>query len=244
MTEFLERLEALFEDFTRRARVYPVLIAALPALVQIAVIWPDSPLVALAPLVLVVGLLSLFAEGVRARGQALEERLIQHWDGLPTRHMLRLTSEGANKYLTEQRRSLVEALSGMSLPTLQQERRNPSDAADRIDSAVRLVIPLVKGREEDEILHKENISYNFRRNLLAIRNISIGVAVLCLGLDVTLYVFNYQRRLVLLAAAVTLLMAILQIAVVREGFVHRAANGYARRFFEALQIKRREMDLR
>jgi hypothetical protein len=226
-------LSQLFDDFNLRARVYPALLLLSPALANIVLLWPSSPLVRLAPLVVAIGVLFFVADLVRGAGQRLEATLTARWSGLPTQRALRL-SDSDNSVLTERRRELVERRTGRPLPGKQLENRNPSRAAQEYDAAVRELIPQVRGKDKDDLLHGENIRYNFRRNALAVRNAALLVAGACALGDALAVALGYQRTNALIALAVSLLVLVAWAFSVTESWVKQAADTYCKRFFDAI----------
>lgn len=70
----------------------------------------------------------------------------------------------------KRRRVALEEISAVKLPGKVKERNNPEGADEEYISAIEKVIP--KARDEKDkypLVHQENISYGFRRNLLALK---------------------------------------------------------------------------
>ena len=229
-------LSALFDEFNLRARVYPALLAGLPVLVTIALLWPSSPLVRLAPLAIGVGVLFFLADLVRGAGQTLEAKLTARWGGLPAQRALRLTGTD-NAVLTGRRRETVERLTGRPLPTKQQEMRNLQRTDQEYDAAVRELIPRVRGKDNDGLLDNENIRYNVRRNALAIRRYALVLSGACAGGDAVAAAVGYQRTSALIASGVSLLVLATWLLAVREPWVKQAATTYCNRFYDALGLQ-------
>lgn len=226
-------LSQLFDDFNLRARVYPALLMVLPAIAGIVLLWPSSPLVRLAPLAVAVGVLFFLADLVRGAGQRLEPSLADKWGGLPAQRALRLTGSD-NLVLTERRRETVERLTGRPLPSRQLESGNATRAHQEYDAAVAELIPLVRGKDQDELLHGENIRYNFRRNALAVRTAALVIAGACAVLAGVAAALDYQRGSALVALGVSVLVLAGWALAVREQWVRQAANTYCKRFYDAL----------
>lgn len=228
-------LSTLFDDFNLRARVYPTLLACAPALVNIVVLWQSSPLLRLAPLGVAVGALFFFSDVIRGAGQSTEGRLIAKWGELPAQRALWMT-RAEHPEQTARRRAHIERLTGRRLPTSVRERRNPEATRREYDLAIREVIPLVRGKTKDELLHNENVRYNFRRNMLAIRPWAISLAVLVTTADGIAALFSYQQGSAVAALGVCLLLLAAWVLIVRESWVWQAGMTYANRFYEAIAL--------
>lgn len=222
-----------FDDFNLRARVYPALLMCAPVLANIVLIWPSAPLVRLVPLAMAIGVLFFLADTIRGSGQELEKKLIAEWGGLPAQRALWLDNN-ENLVLTKKIRGTVEQLIGRSLPTKQQEKRNPTRASQEYDAVIRDLIPRVRGQDKDALLHGENIRYSFRRNTLAIKSLAVSLAIACTIGDILMAAIGYQRTEALTALGVSLVALVTWLLVVRKKWVLQAAVTYSRRFYDAI----------
>ncbi len=222
-----------FDEFNLKARVYPVLLTCSPAIANILLMWPASPLVRLAPAALALGVVFFLADFVRGAGQKLEKRLALDWDGLPAQAALRLT-DSENSVLTTRRRELVERLTGRLLPTKIQEKRNKSKADTEYNNAIRDLIPRVRGADNATLLHAENIRYNFRRNALACKRAALLIAGASTAADVVACLLDYNRGSSVLTLGVSLLVLLGWAVGVRSSWVKQAADTYRDRLYEAL----------
>lgn len=222
-----------FDAFNLRARVYPALLTLLPVIVNVALLWPKSPLVGLVSVLVSVGALYAVADFARSAGQRLERRLIDKWDGLPAQVSLRLAGAAAPE-TTARRRALVERLTGRPLPSRQQETGDKARAYREYDAAIRDLIPRVRGEAKDPLLHAENVTYNFRRNALACRPLALAVAALAIAGDSLAVLADYQRGPASLALVGSALALLGWAVGARESRVEQAAETYASRLFQAL----------
>lgn len=222
-----------FDQFNLQARLFPALLMCSPALFIIGLLWPTGPLARLAPLAVTVGLLFFLADFVRGRGQTLQRELIDKWGGLPTQNALWLTRT-ENPVRTRDRREMVERLTGRKLPTKRLEKNNATRAAQEYNAAIDELIPKIRGKESDDLLHKENIRYSFRRNALAVRLSALWIAGTCTAVALLAAVMGDQRSEALTALGISLL-AFAGWMVVRESWVKQAADTYSDRFYEAIR---------
>src|SRR5579862_6704489 len=108
-------LSQLFDEYALRARLYPGLLASLPILTTVLLLWPNFGLRAIWSVVVTAGGAFFLSNYTRSRGKRLEAKLINQWDGLPTTHMLR-HSEISNPTMFRRRRQVLEGLFNESLP--------------------------------------------------------------------------------------------------------------------------------
>jgi hypothetical protein len=226
-----------FDTYTYRARVMPALIAVLP-LVLLALFAALSPLIGAIPGLAGVGLAYLFAEVVRERGLALEERLKLSWGGLPTTRMLRFGAHAPGAALTA-RRAAVEVVTRQVLPSRSIEEATPSEADEAIEQIVRLGIARVRQTTtEAALLQHENVAYGFRRNLLALK--PFGLATTGASLIFSLAALAWEPVISSVVIFVDVALGLAWLLVVRRSWVLKQAEKYAVRFFVAMSAIARD----
>src|ERR1700745_4199329 len=125
-------LAQVFDPYVRQARLYPALIAFLPAALLIVVWFPAlwTTLGALASLASSFGLMLLIAQIARDRGKKLEQALYDGWGGKPSVALLRYRDSRIDEHTKERYREyLMGQLPKLTLPSAEEERANP-EAAD------------------------------------------------------------------------------------------------------------------
>ncbi|WP_157876667.1 hypothetical protein [Streptomyces graminilatus] len=159
------------DDYERRARLAPGLLALLPVSVALAVLGLSK-----APVVVsVLTALSLaggpvvLAELVRHQGRKVQEVLWASWGGSPTIQKLRLRQDGQNSLQRETWRKAVSFVTGIELPSVRSERANPVKADETIEVAVGQIRSLTRDEVKFPLVRAENRSYGFHRNLYGIR---------------------------------------------------------------------------
>ncbi|MEU0312969.1 hypothetical protein [Nocardioides sp. NPDC006273] len=225
-------LSELFDAYSLRARVYPGLLTVLPITVIMVVLWPQSPAQALWPVAVSVGGMFFLTNWVRDRGLKLEKRLVQQWDGLPTTRRLRW-ADGATDPDFERRRTQLEKLVGIPLPSAADEDGERSDAIYL--SAVRGLRIWVRQRADAfPLVQQENAAYGFRRNLLALKPIGIALCVLGLIVDGVWAVAVDATASVGILGLVHGALLVSWITVVCGEWVRDQGERYADQLFDAL----------
>jgi len=155
--------------YVLRARLAPMALLILPALLVIAVlsvpldgwnsVWP----------VVGVAVLMLGAEVARDAGKRRQVELIRTWGGWPTTLALRYRGP-TNRATVERRHAAMAAFLGpdFNLPSAEEEEGDPDSADDAYEVAVDAVRARVASSSCPRLL-AENASYGFRRNAYGLR---------------------------------------------------------------------------
>ncbi|MGV9653389.1 hypothetical protein [Streptomyces sp. NPDC003554] len=126
------------------------------------------------------------AEIVRHQGRKAQETLWASWGGSPTIQKLRLRQEGQNSLQREMWRKAVSSVTGIALPSLRSENRDPARTDEAIEVAVGQLRNLTRNAEKFPLVRAENRSYGFQRNVYGIRWIARAIAF-GVGLGVLAY---------------------------------------------------------
>ncbi len=169
------------DDYERRARLVPGLLAMLPLIVLFAVLGlRQIPAVSY-----VTGTLALAGVGpvliagaVRNFGKAAEKQLWDNWGGPPTTAWLRLDAPSDDEAQRQLWRSAVEAVSGVSLLPLRAERRDRVKADNAIKLATKCVRDRTRNKEKFALLFNENRNYGYERNIYGLRWAARGISLL------------------------------------------------------------------
>jgi hypothetical protein len=243
-----------FDAYERRARLYPSLIAAFPAVVVPMVLLPHVMFEhysrSLFALFAYVGLFYLLANLARSEGKRIEPRLLEMWDGWPTTVMLRHRDHAIDPHTKKRyHEALAKIARDVTLPSSAKERQNPIRADEAYRSATKKLLESRRG-EKYRLVHSENAEYGFRRNMLGLKPWAIGLLV-AVGFSLILVwwlryrlapisanlVLNdlQQRWRVYLLFAGDLTGLLFWIAYVRPNWVHGAAVDYAHALFRTLE---------
>lgn len=232
----MPNLAELFDSYSRRARLYPLLLVTLPVGCSALLLWPGLGWDKVAPIALAAGLPFFATSMIRSSGKRLEDRLVAEWDGMPTTRMLRMRDTSVNTELRRRRRAKLAALTGDPLPTADEEAADPRRADECYSAAVRVLITNVRDNKDNHPrLHEENAEYGFRRNLLAAKPVALLLLGTLLAVDGVAIVLGRDVQAVFLATAIHLGLIIAWLVAVRSRWVAQQANTYAERLFETLE---------
>lgn len=160
-----------FNDYERRARLAPGLLALLPVSVTLTGFGFSRAPAVLSALVAIslAGGPILLAELVRQQGRKVQAGLWASWGGPPTTQKLRLRAAGQNALQRETWRQAVSSVSGVELSSVRSERANAVKADEAIEVAVGKIRNLTRDATKFPLVCAENRSYGFHRNLYGIR---------------------------------------------------------------------------
>ena len=176
----------MFDRYVLFARIGPVTTVALALFLAVSAWIPFSqwPVKLLGGgAFLAIGAFVL-AQLTRDAGKRIEPALWTCWDGPPSVRFLRHrdTTIAAGSKAAMHRR-LIELNVVNQMPSEDEERKHPSDADATYrtcsDWLRRKAIEL-KAKSPFDVVHSENISYGFRRNLLGIKHyglITVGAVL-------------------------------------------------------------------
>ena len=232
-------MDLKFDSYTWRARILPVYLTVVPAVLAIAATLPDGLDLPLAGASVIVFLSLPYFMGQVASdfGKRLEPRLWDSWVGPPTTRFLRHDNEEFNAATRAQVHIQLRAL-GLQIPTAEEEGRDLEQALVLYSSAVASLRRLTRDSERFDLLHKANIEYGFRRNLLGLKPAALAITVLALLVSGwSLYSGWHSDGVVLPVALVTSLLntcvALGWLVGVRASTVRITADRYAHSLLEA-----------
>ena len=157
------------------------MLAIVPVAIFVAAILPEgmslkgillrfTPFVALAAL-------SFVASQIGADfGRRLEKRLWTKWGGPPTTRFLRHRNHEYNditRHTLHERMSLL----GFKVPTEDDESHDPKYADDCYAAFVAEIRRSTRDKRKYPLVHKRLIDYGFRRNMLGLKWVGLGIAV-------------------------------------------------------------------
>jgi len=228
-------LGALFDGYTRVARVYPALISLAPVIWTAAAVAPNAftESTLRVGLTAAVGLggIALLANLARSRGKEAESVLLVEWDGWPTTRFLRHRNAIIDPFTKARYHAKLQQLSpDLSLPNEGDERRDPRRADDVYRSATARLLELRRGPDY-KLLQGENAQYGFRRNLLGLKPVALSLVAASIAVTSVTYWSPFGAGLArppLFAAWLGDFCFVLVFAlIVRKEFVRQAADEYA-----------------
>lgn len=223
-----------FDEYSRKARIAPVLLAVLP-LVSLCYYLPQIAATLVAIPLLFVAAVGLLAEQItRYFGKAVERRLAAKWKGLPTVRGLRYGAEIPAAVLKLRRRD-VERIAHLTLPSRRDEQRDPTNSDIRYDDAVRRCLPKLD-KDKHPLLFAENMGYGFRRNVCGLKPAALVIVTGSLALN--LYLAARSGIVVspvpIALTGLLVFVAATWLLVVRERWVREQAETFAERFYVSI----------
>lgn len=177
------------DRYDRNARLQPALLVLLPLLVLAGVWYPAARTGYgwLLSLMVVCGATYLMAQFARSRGRALEA---QWGDRIGRRHSVRLLSHADREIPAAQKMRVAEWVRahGPGLPSEEDERRDPVEAAERRAVGMAWLLEATRPEAAESLLLNENVSYGFWRNMRGLRPFGLGSSLVAAILDVALLV--------------------------------------------------------
>ena len=174
----VEWLNPALDPYERKARLKPGLFCGVPLAASVVLLVPE-----LGAIWGSVGALAVYCGGslwliqsVRDRGKALESLLYRSWGGKPSVAMLRHDDDRLdNTSKARYRAFLGGTVPGFVLPSPEEERYDPGEADARLESANRWLLAQTTDHARFGLLFSENVSYGYRRNLMGMKPIALGL---------------------------------------------------------------------
>ena len=232
-----------FDRYTFQARVLPMYTALLPLATAIVLLYPGySPLQLVGALTVVPAALAMLVSQLgRDIGSRKQPVLWRSWGGAPTTQLLRhsnplVNSQTRNRYHDVLRRLRPD----LAVPTKEQEDHDQHMADEVYETYTQYLRGQTRDQSKFPLLHKENISYGFRRNLwglkpLGIFTSSIGCVVVALKLRTYWPNPSSIPAEVTVGGALVFIMLTVWVFWITPSWVRIAAEAYARQLFEATE---------
>lgn len=168
------------DSYTRRARIYPALLAALPglALAAIMVSWKDLGISHLIATTAAGVLLYAFGDLTRRLGKRHEDAIYREIGGKPSTAMLRhsdTTFDDATK--TSWLKFIGLKIRGTG-PTVEEEKANPAVADAYYGRCGNWLRENTRDHKKFNLVFEENVAYGFRRNLYGLKWLGLALNVL------------------------------------------------------------------
>jgi hypothetical protein len=231
----------LFDVYERQARVAPALLVSLPIVVTVGTWTPSGfaggRLVAAGLLAYLA--ISLLVTLVRDAGRRVEPGLLQSWGGMPTTQLLRHRDPTLDPITKKRFHSVLrEHISGLELPTREEENSSPDSADAAYASAVAWLREATRDAKKFPLILAENASYGFRRNAYGAKGLGLSLSLLALVWNIVAVLWRGPMPPDSLANAavgggVSVVMLAIWLLVVREVWVKEAAVAYAHRLLAA-----------
>lgn len=169
-----------FDAYSIRARLFPAIIAAAPALAALALLisWKTLGLSNVIASLGTLVLLFAIADFSRARGRAIEAKLYEKHGGIPSIIMFRRNDETIDTGSKDRYREFLSGKLKVATPSLEEESTSQAAAdAFYVQCGVWLR-QNTRDTKQFPILFGENVTYGFRRNLLGVKMLALWLNVI------------------------------------------------------------------
>jgi hypothetical protein len=167
-----------FDAYSIRARLFPAIIAAAPALAALTLLisWESFALSNVIATLGILVLLFAIADFSRARGKAIEGTLYAERGGMPSVTMFRRNDGTIDAGSKDRYRAFLAGKLALVAPSSADESADQAAADDFYSQCGNWLRQNTRDTKKFPILFGENITYGFRRNLLGVK-----VVALCLN---------------------------------------------------------------
>jgi len=238
-------LEKEFDRYQWNARVLPALVTLFPFGLAVLA-WVDKPADVFKPLLVAVmgsGLLVTLANIARDMGNKAEDQLLKDWGSWPTTRLLRHSDSTLSVELKARyHAALVKLVPRVAaMPTPADEQADPKEADAIYESCVAYVRAITRDQHSFAILYAENIEYGYRRNMLGLRPLGIGSALIGACVCILKLVTDWSSGRELSAVAlISGLLCLLQLGIwqfaISKSYVKVGADAYAERLLDAIDV--------
>lgn len=250
VNELIEKILRSFDPYSRVARVYPALLALGPIAWTAIILSPNIVDTAAHSAIFVIAascLLYFLSSITRARGNAVEKGLLRKWGGWPTTVLLRHGDATFDSITKMRYHKKLSELSELSLPSAAEEKADLDHADAIYRSATKMLIEQRRGPDY-RLIHIENASYGFSRNLLGLKPVALVETLILTSLtagawwlvtpqpyskyQLAMSVITYPYLPALIAADVG--YGLIWIWAITDQFVWQAGQEYAEALFRTL----------
>lgn len=237
----------LLGAYQLRARSQPLLLAAFPVAVT-ALAWgvPELTVSRLLGMAVAFGVATVLVGLIRDRGTRLQPELWASWGGPPTTAMLMSNSGKTAPDLPIHRGHVRRLLPEVPALSDELDRERPDVSQRVVEQYVAHLRERTRDRGRFPVVFDNNVAYGFRRNMLGLRPVGVGIAAMCALVAVLGLVLSLRSDLnlsspALLAAMVADGLAVVLWLRVSPAWVEVQADRYAVALLAAAEgVQRRD----
>ncbi|KWT87423.1 MULTISPECIES: hypothetical protein [unclassified Variovorax] len=173
-----------FDAYSIRARMFPAIIAAAPALAALTLLisWKTFGLSNAITTLGIPVLLWAIADFSRARGRAIEGKLHAERGGLPSITMFRRNDSTIDAGSKDRYRAFLAGELGAAVPSQAEESADQAAADAFYIQCGNWLRQHTRDTKKFPILFGENITYGFRRNLLGVKAMALVLNLLVVAI--------------------------------------------------------------
>jgi len=165
--------------YTVPARLYPLLLTALPAGLAVVAWFPDRFVGYgfLSGVLAAAGFSFLLSQLGRDEGRKKQQALWDAWGGAPATQLLRHRNNDLDEYTRNRyHKKLCKVIPDIDMPDEDQEKADAAAADVVYGACTSYLLRQTRDTEKFNLLFKENVNYGFRRNLWGMRSAGIVIA--------------------------------------------------------------------
>jgi len=164
-----------FDAYSIRARLFPAIIAAAPALAALTILisWKAFGLSNVISSLGMLVLLWATADFSRARGRAIEGKLYDEHKGVPSIFMFRRNDPTIDAGSKDRYREFLSGKLGVAAPSSAEEIADQAAADSFYGQCGVWLRQNTRDTKKFPILFGENVTYGFRRNLLGVKTLAL-----------------------------------------------------------------------
>jgi hypothetical protein len=172
----------VFDTYSRRARLFPALVAGASLMVAAFVL---APLQNFGLPQLGAGLFSgvlayLLADIARRRGKRMEDGLYAQWGGKPSVAMLRHSDTRLDPGTKASYLKFLSGKLGLAPPTTREEEADLARCDGYYERCGNWLRENTRDTKKFKLLFDENVAYGYRRNLLGLKWLGITIDAIVL----------------------------------------------------------------
>lgn len=236
------------DPYDRQARLYPALLAIAPAVLTASSLYGAhaSLLTSGAAILVSCGIMFWFSNLARDRGKMLEPSLFSEWGGKPSVQLLRYRDTYIDSVTKRRYHAALSAGMRIEFPSPELESNDSSHADAVYESATKWLLERTRDTRRHALLFKENVSYGFRRNMLGLKPIGVGIALIALlwalaasgiarAIDLSASLDRILAPAYLISIAGSVLLLLMWLAGTTNERVRIVAFAYAERLLAACE---------
>lgn len=225
-----------FDAYSIRARLFPAIVAAAPALAALALLisWKSFGLSNIVASLGLLVLLYAISDFARARGRAIEEKLYSEHGGKPSVTMFRYIDSTIDAGSKDRYRNFLATKLNTTPPSLADEATDRAAVDAFYEQCGNWLRENTRDTKVFPILFGENATYGFRRNLFGVKWLALGLNLIIvalsafilwrMGWDIEAPMGNKTLVVLIVAAA----HAIYMLLAARRSAVWDASRAYGR----------------
>ena len=222
-----ELFEKYFNEYSRKARVYPMILCLAPLYISINPILIVLNASELAPKItigsiMIVAAIHFGVDITRNIGRLIEKKVFENGNSFPTTNLLLSAN---NHFSKEAKREILLKIKNdfnIEMPSEAEQIKNELGSRKRINEAVGLIRQKVK---DGRLLIKYNIRYGAWRNFIGGSFVSV---LLCL-INIILFSIGKDNQLLLISSVLCILY--LGVLIFMKPLLHFFGGEYANQLF-------------